>query len=365
MLDLLQPFEQAANVARSLGRYRIETELLYRRKYLELIIAKKNRWTPQALGLVISEVSYGFGYYRLKLLHLAIPFMISGFLVALKQLYIKQQRIVWFTLFYSSNYIEDEQCEREKTKTLKDIRNLIDSIDEVIYDGYDNGNFYIYVKYNLIGRSINNPDDLNNPLQYQKIRLNKDKDELRYFIDMLKQRNPHHNKVGFCDSIYGDNRLAVIMVNSQKKNEIVEDSPQNMRCVKVFLIDDSKEIEIEFRRDCGIIPNKWLSIFSFLIGVVLSFICSSFWFLILFYCIFIYAVCRLMLSKNIHGKYNIWKSTLYTIDLFMPVIELDQDLRDFIFHDSQGYTRFYFQLEQVLATIIISILLPILFFTGL
>ena len=60
-----------------------------------------------------------------------------------------------------------------------------------------------------------------------------------------------------------------------------------------------------------------------------------------------------------------WRSALYSFDLLFPVIELDPELHGFIFDESEGFARFYFIFQKLIAAVIASILLPILLTTGL
>ena len=56
---------------------------------------------------------------------------------------------------------------------------------------------------------------------------------------------------------------------------------------------------------------------------------------------------------------------LYSFDALIPLINLDEKLHKFIFDDSHGIPKSYFIVQEILATIIVSIILPVLFITGL
>lgn len=66
-------------------------------------------------------------------------------------------------------------------------------------------------------------------------------------------------------------------------------------------------------------------------------------------------------------KKNIENSLLFSLDILLPVIEIDKENQDFILNAAEDYRiiRTIFKLEKVVGPVLISLILPLLFITGL
>lgn len=131
--SLLQPFDQAASVARSLGRYRKERELLYKRKRLEVLAERaqpENRFlSPTYITLAIEDFLYGFGYHRFKAIKLFAFIWFLGTLLACREIFRKQYAIV-------SESLENRENESAKVLShhyvsVQDVLRAIDAVSTV------------------------------------------------------------------------------------------------------------------------------------------------------------------------------------------------------------------------------------------
>lgn len=132
MVQLLQPLDQLAVISRNLGRYRVEDELLYRRKKLELIIAKENDLAVEQIALRIADWFYGFGYKRKRAFYWFIQFFLLGVLVAYIQLRGKQIKLLKKTIELRNNELADEKI---LTKNIT-IRSIEDTFNFIKNNGF-------------------------------------------------------------------------------------------------------------------------------------------------------------------------------------------------------------------------------------
>jgi hypothetical protein len=64
---------------------------------------------------------------------------------------------------------------------------------------------------------------------------------------------------------------------------------------------------------------------------------------------------------------NLENAFLFSLDILIPIVELDKDNADFIIDAAEDYPliRIYFRMEKVVGPLLISVLLPLLLLTGL
>ncbi|WP_353930198.1 hypothetical protein WJM97_18155 [Okeanomitos corallinicola TIOX110] len=134
------------------------------------------------------------------------------------------------------------------------------------------------------------------------------KDAIIDFIERLDVRNPRNRKIGFCDDLFPESKLFLLYFQTIKTHN----GTQQIVCFydadkDLFYVEDGKRILL----------------------------------------------------------WRLWQSAIFSLDILLPLVELDPELHKFIFDDSEGLTRAYFTLQKILATIIASVLLPVLFITGL
>ena len=340
-----QPLEQAATIAREQGNYPLEKELLYRRKKLELKVASQNQWSLAQVGLWFSDVIYGFGYKRANILPWVLLLWAAGSFLAFLRITQKQKEILENALKIRNQEIDDEMILDENgninhhrccTESLKinEISHLIDSIERIIFLGkpvahsdessvqLDHEIFIVFAnelkdeKWSSMGLKGEFLSQSKNKIYFPLELIEKKgkgsvvsvgdfRREIKNLLDRLEIRNPGHQKVGFCQNLLPDSQQWLIYAPLGKVSD--QDS-------LILSLDSEKSQAL------GLDHLRWQ--------------CLS-------------------------------KSLIYSADLLLPFIELDQALHDFIFLDSKEGTRFYFIIQKLLAAAIASILLPLLFVTGL
>ena len=252
--SLLQPFEQAARVARDMGKYSEEQQLLYKRKKLELFIAQLEGFSAQTLSLWMSDFLYGFGYFRLKSLTLFAFFWSVGVILAYKELYRKQQDLIEATLRIREDEIRDKKIEKDieredkaiDIKTLGEncsgtvqfiqdkernhinsIRAFIDSIDEVIFNGRFGSEGLDY-EANLAGESDDSMSHCNRIGLYVLFNSEFDCHNLSY-----TQKNPSFHQYAANSSADYDSYVKVIFERPEARSQ--ESTKRCLAKMKNFL----------------------------------------------------------------------------------------------------------------------------------
>jgi hypothetical protein len=428
IIKLFQPLEQAAKAARNIGRYDLERELLYKRKRLEIFIAP-SIWEKSILLIQDFMYGFGYHRNKILYFFLLVwspGFLVAYFQLEYKQKMIlndvckvvKQeeedeelrtanmielnqvvkyidsiqevifcgsfdQKIVnnfnlqvpfifhknqgnkdlWFNLslivltptisivvstyisFYGSLvltvlpcifYIGYKLLNSNHHLDIKDVKSQI----FITFKDENNKDEQLFYTKKVMGMEnndeysilINSNHDHNQSKQLFSIqktpknsvnntyfRLNlvlddedslvgkNHKDTIIDFVERLDVRNPRNRKIGFCNNLFPEPKLFLVYSQELEKNDNCKilcfyDSDQEL-----FYVEDGKQIVL----------------------------------------------------------WRLWKSAIFSIDILLPLVELDPELHQFIFDDSEGLTRGYFILQKILATIIASVLLPVLFITGL
>jgi hypothetical protein len=350
LIQLLQPMERLSVVSKNQGVYAIEKEMMYRQKKLDYYIALNNLnnsrstlhkdfnaikiETGQIFSLLYNLVIYsfqdfisGYGFHRIRIFKLIFPILIINFLFGLFVSYKKQKKIAVESLYFRIREITDENLTQYKnTLSLEEVRKEIDTIQQIIFDTYvpkneaksKEGIFYLYLKYN----------DKNESNSYKKVGLNGE--DFKYLIDIVDTRNPNHSKVGFCKNYYPRGNWSVVTsqtpLNVPENIKDIEDIKEYIKGITeidLYLIDREKFTNwmcFNFQ-----VPFSWLKL------------------------------------KNVENCF------LFSIDILIPIIELDKDNLNFIIDAAEDYRliRIYFRMEKLIGPLLISVLLPLILLTGL
>ena len=316
--QLLQPFEQASQIARKLGRYPIEKQLLYRRTKLELFIADKLELFWERINLRLADWIYGFGYKRHRGFYLFLGWYLVGICVAWYEIDRKQREMVNNSIESSKCEIEDERIESRKGGCcgqikFADIFPYIDSIQRIVFQGEVDKNGKRESKIYVVFKKGFNPDKIfegltsfkENEKEYVKIELG-DEDEgdknIKTLTDILDLRVLNNTKVGFCENLFPETGLWLVYENKQTN--------------RYQLYNVSAE---EHYRDFDCRALRW-------------------------------------------ERFS--RSLLFSFDILIPIIDLDEELYNFTFQHSKSWVRFCFMAQKLIAALIASILLPILFISG-
>lgn len=280
--------------------------------------------------------------------------------------------------------------------------------------------FFLYLKF------IDNGNDKykNGNDKYKKIQVNSQ--EFKYLIEILDSRCPLHTKIGFCQDYYPRGNWSVALrpsgsklidlselksidlylIHEQKliKNvefEFIDPLPFNplpllqpvFKSISVVFkkIRDKDMINMLIRKPkfgyfLLFIESLSLILVISIVIILLIFFFSSapvlfiwgwfsrlqtFFFLLisilLFSKIFVFWRHRTLQQDNTPAiviQKNLENAILFSLDVVIPIIELDQDNLNFILDAAEDYfwIRSYFRSQKVLGPVIIGILLPLLFF---
>lgn len=352
--QLLQPFEQAAKTAKELGQYPIERELLYMRRKLDLEIAKESindGLFIEYIDLQISDWIYGFGYKRLRVLWFFSFFLIIGIIVCCWEIRRKQIELIDNIVNSRNQELEDEKVEIKGEIgngcagiiEFEELLPYIDSINKIVFQGkiYDNNTreSSIYVTFKDIdlqkefgSKVAADKDYLKIPLgrewhknivpakwsilvkvqhfiaktlnRKSQTAISSDKDKIKYLINALSSRAPDNIKVGFCENLFPRSGLWLVYEKLEAKNKNKKHLKYELYC-----LNENKEF-----------TN-----------------CSTF-----------------LLRRKRAGI-----SFIYSLDLLLAIIQLDEELYDFIFQDSKGMAKLYFIFLKIFAIIFATVLLPI------
>ncbi len=422
--SLLQPFEQAASVARSLGQYKKERELLYKRNRLEVFVERiQSKFSSNYITLSISDFLYGFGYHRWKALKLFIFIWFLGTMLACRQFFKKQYNLIDETL----DKIEEESKKIGKSKKIPEVASdsldrFVGSISKVIFNVNsilngesrqgkentendaihsisDSSNFRCYVQFNLIeleklketNKTDFNFEEIKKSNGYAEITFNgkklKSQRELLNknfinFANSLDSLHPNHESIGLCNDIFPDSGEWVVGIFSEEILSIINVNDQEDRVNVDENVDENeyKTRTHKYPRSAlkeGILPHLiskqfyCLFLIVMLILVLLLYVFSSLaliyqtlFFSILFLSLFGLVV-RLCSPDYGWSWRVVLLSMLFSFDILLPIINLDENLNKFVFDDSKGLTRLFFLIQKLTAAILASILLPIFFLTGL
>ncbi|MDJ0845520.1 hypothetical protein [Crocosphaera sp.] len=326
LLALLQPLEHSANVATSLGRYRIANELLYRRKEVEKrIVCSPSREDSQDLEVIfncltlkVSKWFYGFGYYRMRAFWWGFRFFGLGLIIAFHEISKKQKDRVDSYLESRSSLNKDKFKQNVKLEDLLSERYSIEKIIVVAHDldEEDHNKDMIYLVIQIANQK---------PKKVQ-ITLK----TLHQLIYTLEQINSKYTQVGF----YEREQLFLINPNNQNnygnfqdENAIISAIPYTygLTTLNVNEIQSDRVNFLDLRLNLKLVR-------------------------------------MFMIINQSDWLDNIKKSFIYNIDAMLPVVELDKELQKLVLEDSEGFPIYYFQFQQLISKIILVILLPIIFF---
>ena len=346
LIQLLQPMEKLSVVSKNLGIYVVEKEMMYRQKKLDYYITLTNLKNSRsaldkalqdkdfnAIGIetgqiihlsfalvsnIFQDIASGYGFHRIRIFMLIIPILIINFFLALFVSYKKQRKIAMESLYFRIREIEDENLTAyNMTFSLEQIRSDINTIQQIIFDTYvpKEDIFYLYLKYN----------DKNESDSYIKVGLNRE--DFKYLIDIVDTCNPNYSKLGFCKNYYPGGNWSV--VTSQTPLYFPKSIEDIMQYIKEITEIDLYLIDSE----------------EFIKGIPLNFHPSFSW----------------LNLKNVKNGF------CFSIDILIPIIELDKDNIDFVTDAAEDYRwiHIYFRMEKLIGPFLISVLLPLILLTGL
>jgi len=434
--SLLQPFEQAASAARLLGKYRVERDLLYQRKRLEVFVERiqSGRWTPNFITLTISDFLYGFGYHRAKAFRLFLLVWFIGALFACYQIIRKQNNLINDTL----NKIKMEpilECSPHYTDAIAPVQvparctyRFLGSVSKVILNvnadlkaiahgaanpkpetcALKTGLFlqfdyeFAFKKLADVCPQVNQPTHPGHQEGYVEITLHQtpgsaapnDIDSetsitcladtrhvngLSDFIRSLDARDPHHDAVGFCHDLFpqsGQWALGTLTKSSDNRPEAIQlvnlrEQQCEHRWYSLSLADQMPFLTGLFGTFAVLLAallyllpsvavtsmaavSPFFSVSMLQIGLIL-----------LLVLLFIGLVEVAHIPDRRWGRQVVNQAMMFSLDILLPVITLDDTLQRFVFDDSEGGARLFFLFQKLMAAVLASILLPIFFVTGL
>jgi hypothetical protein len=133
--NLLQPFSQAASVARSLGQYSDERQLFYKQKRLETLIELENENWLNWLQLKLRDLIYGYGNKRFRALGIAFSIWFIGFLLACRFILKRQAKRINDEIDAVNSTLEkfDYVDESESDKDLNFIESHFSRASKVLF----------------------------------------------------------------------------------------------------------------------------------------------------------------------------------------------------------------------------------------
>jgi len=391
--ELLQPFEQAASLARSLGRYGKERELLYKQKRLELFVEKDegSRLSPRYIQLSISDFLYGFSYQRFKALKFFILVWLVGTFLAFRRILHKQYEIVDKVI--STRALEDKlftktSAPRVSLNRLLKNNNLIAKLffarllEDKSFDKLND--FDLYVQFEEADANLGKIFDADKAAKleqqspdYIKVdpegrsdqRVSSQHDQnLRGFLDMVDAKGIE--VLGYCKHIFPGSGKWIFDIDPQLSNR------KDLRMVNV---NERAIVEYRYPHLSGesgkfsALRTRW----SFIFAASIIFVAVSLflylpdstrfiwrWSLFLFPTL----IAGLVFLQNHFNRWDFrvaWLAAVFSLDILLPIINLDEQLQSFVFEGAEGGIRLYFLAEKLLAAVLAGILLPIFFVTGL
>ncbi|ASC71267.1 hypothetical protein XM38_022190 [Halomicronema hongdechloris C2206] len=387
--SLLQPLEQAAMVARSLGKYDMERDLLYKRNRLEVLIEKEQngRFTAKFIQLTISDFLYGFSYYRFKALRLfVIVWMIGGFL-AFRRILRKQSDLIKKVI--KSRDLEDALFNKVSVPNicLRQALKYSDSISKILffklkskssigtYDGLDR--LDLYVKFEpdfelekiLEGSKLDKVSRQN--ADYIYVNHHQDTQNLKNLVEIINAKQietfgcgqnifPDSGKWFFDQKGSCNGTLDLINL---KEDQIREHQYPYLNRPRKGL---ARTIHLFFK-------PLLLFLATFLVAIQLYVPALYTHLKIPAIIIFILAIAILVpffvdfATRKLSGwRFRVaWLSMVFSLDILLPIINLDEHLHNFVFEESEGCTRLFFLFQKLMAAVLAGILLPVFFVTGL
>ncbi|MDJ0659685.1 MAG: hypothetical protein QNJ42_09350 [Crocosphaera sp.] len=337
--SLIQPLENAARMAKMLGKEKVSTRMSYQRKSLDVHIAtidifnKRHQCMDfnESLCFAVFErlnhgwlsllnVFYGFGYYRMQALWWVLGLFFVGIYFAQKEMSKKQKSIISDAILDSVNYTVKNCSESAMVKKFEELEPDLEFFANIEAIIFDYSNYQDSEKFDFLIKKKGKKKK-NSSNNYLKIILY-NKKNLKWFIDRLETYNPDAKKMGFCHNFYGKNSLYLVIPKQPTREKLN---------VSQFDLEKIKNIQEDLDSE----TIKKFTLFWIKEG-----------------------------QKIILPTYltNVWRSSIYSFDNMFPIIELDKELQQFIFENSEKVTRFALQVQQIAAKIILFILLPILFF---
>ncbi|MDJ0845521.1 hypothetical protein [Crocosphaera sp.] len=344
--SLIQPLENAATMAKMLGKEKVSTRMSYQRKSLDVHIAtidifNRRHYCMDFYGsrcpffavverfnhgwLTLLNVFYGFGYYRMQALWSVFGLFVVGVIFAWIEMSKKQKNIISDAILDSVNYTVKNCSESAVAKKFEELEPDLEFFANIEAVIFDYSNYQESEKFDFLIEK-KGEQTINSSNKYLKITLDNqenNKKNLKWFIDRLETYNPDAKKMGFCHNFYGQNRLYLVIPH--------ETTRKNLK-IKINQFDLKKIKDIQEYLDSETIGK--FRLFS------------------------------IKQEREIRLPHRItkgWRSMIYSLDNIFPIIELDKELQEFIFEDSERLTRVALQCQQIAAKIILIILLPILF----
>ena len=196
------------------------------------------------------------------------------------------------------------------------------------------------------------------------------------FLKSLNARDPNHDSIGLFDNFFPDTGTwAVNTISEGGKNlELINLKVKKRKQYKYPLHSLEKGVlhylvSHEF--------YTWLLVFFVLhlLMFALYIIPLGGIYQVLFVLLLLGFLCMIVMQDFQATKWSwgatkwswrvIWSSILFSFDELVPIINLDENLQQFIFDDAEGFTRVFFLIQKLMAAVLASILLPIFFVTGL
>lgn len=392
--DLIQPYEQLAEAANSLGLSDKQREFLYTTQKIQSY-GDRHPWLNFLSFL--QDWFYGFGYKRDRVFLPMILLFVIGFCFSYYVLCRKQEKIIKEATQSSLTELRDERLlDQEiqpdpvfcRTISLSRLNPYVDSIDRVIFVKPEKQSsqtqFDIYLALpdgSARTQLLKDCEITDFSGSYFHLLFNTQK-QLQIFLDSLTLRNPQCVKVGLCPNLFGVPEMAIpgVAQDFLENRRVSAEVKNNFHfytinrgeslSFKKFQIAPKLVTFVKISISiivCVVLINiNWrfanpIFLANLIVAVGLGFL------MVLLLIDFL----RTRRSPNLKLR-RIGSVTIHSIDLMFPIISLDEDLGDFIFDASKeldgGWIRaakIYFLTMKIVSGILAGIWIPILFSTGL
>jgi len=392
--ELVQPYEQLAEAANSLGLSNKQREFLYTAKKIQSY-GDRHPWLNFLNFL--QDWFYGFGYKRNRVFLPMILLFVFGFCFSYYVLCHKQEQLIKEATQSSLTELRDERLLDQdlqpdplfcRTISLSRLNPYVDSIDRVIFvkpeneSGSHQFDVYLALPDGSARSQLLKDCGINDfSGSYFHLSFNTQK-QLQIFLNSLTLRNPTCNKVGLCPNLFGVPEMAIpgIAQDFLRNHQVTTEIENNFH---FYTIDRGeslsfKKFQIAPKLATFLAMSIIILICVVLININLRFanpivlaniiVAIGLGFLAI---LLLVDFLRTSQSQKLKLR-RMGTVTIHSIDLMFPIITLDEDLGNFIFDASKELeggvilvAKIYFLAMKIISGILAGIWIPILFSTGL
>ncbi|MGB2923787.1 MAG: hypothetical protein WBB82_00625 [Limnothrix sp.] len=391
--ELVQPHEQLAAIANSLGKSEAQRQILYTKAKLQHYDGTPS-W--ESTLSFLQDWFYGFGYKRKRVFFpMAILFTI-GFSLSYYVLCRKQEQVIQDAIKSSLTELREERLMSNgeinlaycQTISLSRIVPYIDSISRALFVKPEKETkepcFSVFLSFDYGTERTQllkdcGIEDFSGSYFHLYFQNQK---QLKVFLNSLNLRNSGCTKVGLCDNLFGVPEVAIpgIKQSILNRHQLPNQEEYNLR---FYNVDQEEVLTFNtFRISKPLVSLIKITFILVVIAVILNgitqfvnprFLLDSI--VLAGFVLFSIALLINFISTAQSHRLKlrrIGSVTIHSIDLMFPIINLDEELSDFIFSASKELDGFwiriakiYFLVMKIVSGILAGIWIPILFSTGL